>query len=131
MVAITIYQEEILLTKCLAAEGRCVLAENPETGEMEKQPPTPEQKTRGTIITVVYSCVVVVFGNLYKLLAVVKTNEENHRYQKTYDDALITKLFIVNFVNFYMPLMFIAVDKRNTANYEELFKLLLTQLAAK
>lgn len=74
----------------------------------------------------IYSCVVVVFGTLYKILAVVKTDEENHRYQKAYDDSLITKLFVVNFVNFYMPLFFIAWDYRNPTNYIELFKLLLT-----
>ena len=55
----------------------------------------------------------IIFGNLYKILAIIKTNEENHRYQKTYDDSLITKLFIVNFFNYYMPLLFIAVDTRN------------------
>ena len=126
-----------MLTKCpLDETGRAcarIIEYSEDDPRYTKEPPgpTPEQKTRGTIITVVYSCVVVVFGNLYKALAVVKTNEENHRYAKTYDDALITKLFIVNFVNFYMPLMFIAVDKRNSHNYEELFKLLLTQLAAK
>ena len=60
------------------------------------------------------------------MLAVKKTNEENHRYQKNYDDGLITKLFVVNFVNFYAPLFFIAVGKRGGSNYEELFSLLLT-----
>ena len=63
---------------------------------------------------------------MYKMLAVVKTDEENHRYQKAYDDSLITKLFVVNFVNFYAPLLFIALDYRNTTNYIELFNLLLT-----
>jgi hypothetical protein len=36
-----------------------------------------------------------------------------------------------NSLNFYFPLMYIAFDPRNNENYDELFQLLLTQLAIK
>jgi len=36
-----------------------------------------------------------------------------------------------NSLNFYFPLMYIAFDPRNNQNYDELFQLLLTQLAVK
>jgi hypothetical protein len=40
-------------------------------------------------------------------------------------------VFIFNGLNFYFPLMWIAFDPRNSTNYEDLFGLLLTQLAFK
>ena len=36
-----------------------------------------------------------------------------------------------NGLNFYFPLIFVAFDPRNAANYDDLFSLLMTQLAFK
>lgn len=85
----------------------------------------------GLYITAAYSCLVVVFGILYKWLSINHTDAENHRYQRHHDDALITRLFIVNFLNFYLPAITIALDTSNTNSYMDIFQLLLTQLAVK
>jgi len=39
-----------------------------------------EDKLMGYGLTVVYSIIVIVFGALYKKLALVQTYRENHRY---------------------------------------------------
>ena len=56
-------------------------------------PPTMQEKILGYIITTVYSGIVIVFGTSYKKLATIQTNNENYRYQKNHDDALINRLF--------------------------------------
>ena len=81
--------------------------------------------------TAIYSGIVVIFGTSYKVLARIQTNDENHRYQKNYDDKLISRLFIFSSMNFYVPMLFIAFDYRNTRNYDDLFSLMLTQMAFK
>jgi hypothetical protein len=40
-------------------------------------------------------------------------------------------VFLFNSLNYYFPLIYIAFDPRNNQNYDELFQLLLTQLAVK
>ena len=61
--------------------------------------------------TAVYSCVVILFGLLYKSLAKKITKIENHRYHKNYDDSLINRLFMFNFFNYYMPVFFASFYK--------------------
>jgi len=63
-----------------------------ENGELVV-PPTFDDKLTGYIYTTIYSIVVIIFGSIYKYIAVVQTTKENHRYQKSYDDALISRLF--------------------------------------
>lgn len=75
--------------------------------------------------------VVIILGTAYKQLAYKQTFDENYQYQKDYDDALINRLFLFNGINFYLPLLFVAFDKRNPRNYDDLFQLLLSQLAYK
>lgn len=70
----------------------------------------------------------IVFGQLYKKLAIRQTTKENHRYQKAYDDALITRLFQFNFFNFYMPMLIVAFYSQN---YDNLFMMLFTKMSAK
>jgi len=94
-------------------------------------PPTSEDSLKANILTAVYSAVVMLFGTLYKMLAVEQTKEENHKYWKQYDDALVKRLFLFNSLNFYFPLLFVAFDPRNAANYDDLFSLLMSQLAYK
>ena len=89
-------------------------------------PPTETDSMLGNIYTFIYSLVVIIFGTLYKKIAEKQTNDENHRYQKNYDDAYIKRLFLFNGLNFYLPLILVAFDTRNARNYDDLFSLLLS-----
>lgn len=90
-----------------------------------------QMKIAGTIYTTVYSVIVVIFGSLYKILAVRQTEDENHRYWKQYTDALSSRLFQFNVLNFYFPMLWVAFDARNKRNYHDLFNLMLVQMAVK
>jgi len=83
----------------------------------------PGQRYYGwaSYITAGYSCLVVVFGILYKWLTNSHTEAENHRYQRHHDDALISRLFVVNFLNFYLPALTIAFDTENPSAYMDIF----------
>ena len=50
-------------------------------------------------------------GATYKGLATTITYNENHQYQKNYDDSFIVKVFLFNFFNFYTPMISIAYIK--------------------
>lgn len=81
--SMAIYQTLIFTTKPkIDAEGKPI----PGTQTMQ-------MKILGTIYTTVYSVIVVLFGSLYKILAVRQTEDENHRYWKQYTDALSSRLF--------------------------------------
>lgn len=101
-----------------------------EKGHVIK-PPTEQDKFNGSLYSFIYSMIVIVFGFAYKQLAYKQTDDENYQYQKDHDDALINRLFIFNGLNFYLPLLFVAFDERNPRNYDDLFQLLLSQLAYK
>lgn len=95
-------------------------------GEMDDQgniitPPTEMDKFNASLYSFLYSMAVIIFGNLYKVLAYIQTDKENYQYQKNYDDALIVRMFLFNGLNFYLPLMFVAFDERNPRNYDDLF----------
>jgi len=90
--------------------------------------PTLQDKIIGGVYTSCYSIVVIVFGFTYKKLALIQTLKENHRYQKSFDDALINRIFIFNFLNFYGPMLLVAFYIRN---YDNLFMMMLTQMAGK
>jgi hypothetical protein len=51
---------------------------------------------------------IVVFGNIYKGIAIGMNDWENHRTQTEYDDNLILKNFVFQFVNNYFVLFYIA-----------------------
>ena len=68
--------------------------------------------------------VIIKMGATYKGLATTITYNENHQYQKNYDDAFIVKVFLFNFFNFYTPMISIAFFKQL---YEPIFIMLLTQ----
>ena len=85
----------------------------------------------GIAYTTIYSIVVILFGNFYKILAARRTDEENHRYQKQHTDELIRRLFQFNFINFYFPMLWVAFDARNNRRYTDLFNLMLVQMAVK
>lgn len=49
---------------------------------------------------------------LYSNLALRLTDFENHRTQTTYEDSLILKIFLFDFVNFYTALLYILILKQ-------------------
>ncbi|KAG0037494.1 Anoctamin-7 [Podila clonocystis] len=66
-----------------------------------------------TAITAVLNLVVIMLlGTVYARLAKILTDNENHRRLTQYEDALILKRFLFDFVNFYSALFYIAYIKR-------------------
>jgi predicted histidine transporter YuiF (NhaC family) len=59
-------------------------------------------------LTAVYSGLIIGFGTAYKRLILYKVDKTNHQYQKSWDDQYIVKLFTVNFINFYCPMLLVA-----------------------
>lgn len=78
--------------------------------------------------TGVYSFLIVLFGAIYKNMASVQTYKENYRYQKDYDDTLIFRLFLFNWLNFYVPMLLVAFYRQN---YTNLFIMMLIQMGLK
>ena len=74
-------------------------------------------------MTFFYQMVIIKMGATYKGLAATITYNENHQYQKNYDDSFIVKVFLFNFFNFYTPMISIAFFK---GLYEPIFIMLLT-----
>ncbi|KAF9550580.1 Anoctamin-7 [Mortierella hygrophila] len=65
-----------------------------------------------TVVTAVLSLVViVVLGTIYAKLAQILTDNENHKRLTQYEDALIIKRFLFDFVNFYSAMVYIAFFK--------------------
>jgi len=54
-----------------------------------------------------------IFGFFYKKLAIFLNDFENHRTDTEYEDALIVKTTIFNFVNAYLALFYLAFFKPN------------------
>jgi hypothetical protein len=54
------------------------------------------------------SVVIFIFSIIYNKLGFVLTSWENHRTEGEYQDALITKLFVFQFVNQFSGLFYIA-----------------------
>lgn len=75
-------------------------------------------------MTFFYQMIIIKMGATYKGLATTITYNENHQYQKNYDDSFIVKVFLFNFFNFYTPMISIAFFK---GLYEPIFIMLLTQ----
>lgn len=89
------------------------------------------QRAWGALVNTIYSIVVLIFGTLYKVLAVKQTEAENWRYQKQYTNKLIDRLFRFNLFNFYFPLMYVGFDQSNSSRMRDLFNLMLAQMAFK
>ncbi|KAG0221309.1 calcium-activated chloride channel-domain-containing protein [Mortierella sp. GBAus27b] len=67
-----------------------------------------------TAITAVMNLVVIlILGTGYASIAKVLTDNENHRRLTQYEDSLIIKRFLFDFVNFYSALVYIAFFKGN------------------
>uniref|UniRef100_A0A0X3NPU4 Anoctamin n=1 Tax=Schistocephalus solidus TaxID=70667 RepID=A0A0X3NPU4_SCHSO len=73
----------------------------------------------GIITTITSSCInlacIFVLKLVYDRVAVVMTNLENHRTQSEYDDSLTLKLYLLQFVNYYSSIFYIAFIQGTTA----------------
>lgn len=66
-----------------------------------------------SVTTAVVSLIVMLtLRMLYSNLALRLTDFENHRTQTTYEDSLILKIFLFDFVNFYTALLYILILKQ-------------------
>lgn len=99
-----------------------------EIGIDGKRNQSLELKINGYAVTTVYSIIVVLFGMAYKKLARHQTERENYRYQTDFDNALINRLFVFNFLNFYVPMLLVAFYRRS---YVQTFIMMLTQMMFK
>eukprot|EP01117_Protostelium_nocturnum_P016846 TRINITY_DN6748_c0_g1_i1.p1 TRINITY_DN6748_c0_g1~~TRINITY_DN6748_c0_g1_i1.p1 ORF type:complete len:641 (+),score=171.42 TRINITY_DN6748_c0_g1_i1:268-2190(+) len=69
----------------------------------------------GTYIgAAVNSVTIIILNTIYDKIAVALTNWENHRTQSHYDNWLVIKLFLFQFVNSYTSLFYIAFFKNGT-----------------
>jgi anoctamin-10/anoctamin-7 len=65
----------------------------------------------GIIASALNAVQIQVMGAIYQGIAVRMTDRENHRTDTAWEDALITKIFIFQFVNSYGALFYIAFIK--------------------
>jgi hypothetical protein len=63
--------------------------------------------------SVISAVIIIVLGEFYEYLAVSMANWENHRFQDQYQDSLISKFFVFQFVNSNIALFFIAFYVQN------------------
>lgn len=65
----------------------------------------------GIVASIANAVVIQVMNAIYGEVAIALTDFENHRTDTAYEDSLITKTFIFQFVNSYSPLFYIAFVK--------------------
>ena len=56
---------------------------------------------------------ITVINTIYQIIAVALTNAENHRTDTQYEDAMIVKLFLFQFINSYASFFFLAFIAMN------------------
>lgn len=66
----------------------------------------------GVIGSIIGAVLIIVFNVIYGKLAVLLADWENHRTDTEYQDSLITKTFLFQFVNTFASLYYIAFGKR-------------------
>ena len=62
---------------------------------------------------------VILFGKINMKVCVWLTNGENYRYMNEYEDALIRKVYMFNFINAYISNYLLAYWSRNFAGIAE------------
>jgi len=72
----------------------------------------------GIIVSLVNAVQIQVLNMLYGTLAIALNNFENHRTNTEYEDALIAKTFIFQFVNSFSPMFYIAFVKPFIPEYD-------------
>jgi hypothetical protein len=71
-----------------------------------------------------YSFVLICLNQLNGTLSQRINDAENHRFQSVYENSMITKLFSINFFNFYFPMFLVAFLK--FFQYNDLVSLVVT-----
>ena len=72
----------------------------------------------GVIASVMNALQIQVFNAIYGELAIICNNYENHRTDTQYEDALISKTFVFQFVNSYASLFYVAFVKPFIPEYD-------------
>eukprot|EP00274_Cyanoptyche_gloeocystis_P001069 CAMPEP_0196663698 /NCGR_PEP_ID=MMETSP1086-20130531/53863_1 /TAXON_ID=77921 /ORGANISM="Cyanoptyche gloeocystis , Strain SAG4.97" /LENGTH=614 /DNA_ID=CAMNT_0041999615 /DNA_START=136 /DNA_END=1983 /DNA_ORIENTATION=+ len=62
----------------------------------------------GVVAAWANAVVIIVFNGIYSKIAVALNEWENHRTETAYEDALITKIFLFQFINSYISLFYTA-----------------------
>lgn len=68
-------------------------------------------QTGGIIVSIVNAVQIQVMNMIYGSIAIALNNFENHRTDTEYEDALISKTFIFQFINSFSPMFYIAFVK--------------------
>jgi len=63
------------------------------------------------VSSIVFAVLIQILNPLYMRLAVQLNDQENHRTDTEYEDALISKMFVFQFINSFSPLFYIAFVK--------------------
>ena len=58
--------------------------------------------------SIVNVALIFIYGAVYKVVAQILVDKENHRYQQTYEDSLINKMYMFQFINSYISNYIIA-----------------------
>ncbi len=66
-----------------------------------------------TIASILNTIQIIAFNMVYSKVALYMTDQENHRTSTQYEDALISKLFIFQFINSYSSFFFLAFIAQN------------------
>lgn len=64
--------------------------------------------TASTVASVLNTIQITVFNMIYQRVAISLTDMENHRTDTMYEDSMITKLFLFQFINSYASFFFLA-----------------------
>ena len=72
----------------------------------------------GTLVSLANAIQIQVMNMLYGSVAIALNNYENHRTNTEYEDALIAKTFIFQFVNSFSPMFYIAFVKPFIPEYD-------------
>jgi threonine/homoserine/homoserine lactone efflux protein len=59
---------------------------------------------------------IMIFNMIYQARAIQLTDEENHRTDTDYEDSLIVKLFVFQFINSYTSFFFLAFIAQVSSN---------------
>jgi hypothetical protein len=71
----------------------------------------------GVAAGVVQTVAIMILNGLYRKVAIIINDWENHRTETLYEDALIVKLFLFQFINSYFSLFYIAFIKSSSITW--------------
>ncbi|RYG65223.1 hypothetical protein EON64_12375, partial [archaeon] len=72
-----------------------------------------------TVASILNTVQITIFNYIYQKVAIHLTNNENHRTDTQYEDSMIIKLFIFQFVNSYASFFFLAFIASNLQNSDD------------